>query len=284
LKPGPRRRYLSRRQRNIALSFFRRYQGPNGGRMLDNLFEIKYLTKHFGPVKAVEKVSFSIHSGETLAVVGESGSGKTTLGRLLLRLLEPTDGLVFYEGKNLFGLRPFEMKEVRREAQIIFQDPYTSLDPRMRVGHIVAEPLVVHGMARGKQLAKKVHEMLDLVKLPSSYSERFPHELSGGERQRVGIARALATGPKFIVADEPVSALDVTVASQILELLNELKTRLKLTMLFISHDLMVVQNICDRVLVMKSGKIVEEGGSERIFTAPGDPYTKLLLDSTPKIP
>lgn len=248
--------------------------------MSNKLFTVRSLIKYFGAVKAVDDVTFDIIEGETLALVGESGSGKTTLGRLLLRLIEPDSGFVFYEGKNIYGLKPREMRDGRREMQIIFQDPYTSLNPRMRVGEIISEPLLIHKM----NSAGKVSEMLELVHLPTDLASRFPHELSGGERQRVGIARALATDPKFIVADEPVSSLDVTVQAEIMKLLAELKQKLGLTMLFISHDLMLVQNIADRVLVMQNGKIVEEGYSEQIFTKPFNAYTKLLLASTPKVP
>jgi peptide/nickel transport system ATP-binding protein len=251
--------------------------------MNNKLFQIRSLSKHFGPVRAVDDVSFDVNAGETLAVVGESGSGKTTLGRLMLRLLDPTSGSISYNGQDLLGYKPSEMRDVRREMQIIFQDPYTSLDPRMRIGSIIGEPLVVHKLAEGDELRRRVRELLELVRLPVDFGNRFPHELSGGERQRVGIARALATDPKFIVADEPVSSLDVTVQAQVLELLRDLRSRLNLTMLFISHDLMVVQNICDRVLVMRSGRVVEEGAAEKIFTSPVHPYTKLLLESTPKI-
>ncbi len=251
--------------------------------MGETLFEVRSLSKRFGDVRAVDDVGFDVRSGETIAVVGESGSGKTTLGRLLLRLLDPTSGSISYNGRDLLSMRREDLRNLRKQMQIVFQDPYTSLDPRVRIGFIIGEPLVVHRMARGEGLRKRVRELLELVRLPAEYENRFPHELSGGERQRVGIARAIATGPRFLVADEPVSSLDVTVAAQVLELLRDLKKRFDLTMLFISHDLTVVQNMCDRVLVMKSGKIVEEGDAEKIFTSPGHPYTRLLLESTPKI-
>ncbi len=246
--------------------------------------QIKSLCKNFGPVRAVDNVSFDIFGGEILALVGESGSGKTTLGRLLLRLIEADNGLVFFENRSVFGLKPGELRKMREEMQIIFQDPYTSLDPRMRIGSIISEPLVIHKLAKGEGLRIRIKELLELVHLPESFADRFPHELSGGERQRVGIARALATNPKFIVADEPVSSLDVTVSAQILNLMMELKTKLNLTVLFISHDLMVVQNIADRVLVMQNGRIVEEDWAEQIFTKPANPYTKLLLQSIPSLP
>jgi ABC-type glutathione transport system ATPase component len=252
--------------------------------MPDKLFQIRSLSKHFGPVRAVDDVSFDIYSGETLALVGESGSGKTTLGRLILNLIEPTAGEALYNSENIYDMKSDELRGVREEAQIIFQDPYTSLNPRMRIGSIIGEPLVVHKLSSGEDLISKVSELLELVHLPRDFAERFPHELSGGERQRVGVARALATNPKFIVADEPVSSLDVTVQARILELLLELKSKLNLTMLFISHDLMVVQNLCDRVLVMKNGKIVEKGSAKQVFTKPVHSYTELLLESTPRIP
>jgi len=235
--------------------------------MTEAMVRVDSLSRHFGLTRAVDDVSFEIRTGETLALVGESGSGKTTLGRLLLRLIEPTSGSITYN-----------MACGRRETQIIFQDPYTSLDPKMKIGDIVSEPLVVHGIKRD------VSGLLELVELPAGFADRYPHELSGGERQRVGIARALATDPAFIVADEPVSSLDVTVQARILKLMLGLKTKFNLTMLFISHDLMVVQNLADRVLVMKSGKIVEEGPGRDIFTRPSNSYTRLLLESTPRVP
>ncbi len=251
--------------------------------MPDSLFQIRSLSKYFGPVKAVDDVSFNIIRGEILALVGESGSGKTTLGRLILQLITPTSGSVLYKGENIFEMKKEALRQLRRELQIVFQDPYTSLNPRMKVQGIIGEPLQVHSIASGEGLKKRVLELLELVGLPADFTERFPHELSGGERQRVGIARALATDPKFIVADEPVSSLDVTVQAQILKLLVQLKSRLNLTILFIAHDLMVIQNLCDRVMVMKGGKIVEMGGAEQVFTKSSHPYTKLLLESTPRI-
>jgi ABC-type glutathione transport system ATPase component len=252
--------------------------------MSAKLFQIKSLIKHFGAVRAVDDVSFDIYEGEVLALVGESGSGKTTLGRLILRLIEPTSGLAFYEGKNIFGLSKSEMRGARREMQVIFQDPYTSLDPRMKVGSMIGEPLVVHRLLEGESLKKRVIELLEMVRLPADFADRFPHELSGGERQRVGIARALATGPKFLVLDEPVSSLDMIVQAQIIRLLLDLRARLNLTMLFIAHDLMLVSSIADKVIVMQSGKIVENSTAREVFLAPSHPYTRLLLESAPKIP
>lgn len=248
-----------------------------------NLIEVKKLTKLFGNIKAVDNITFDIQKGEILGLVGESGSGKTTTGRILLRLISPTSGKVNYSGKNIFELKGIELKKFREQAQIIFQDPYTSLNPRMRVGETIAEPLIIHRSIEKDKIQKRIGELLSLVHLPEAYSHRYPHELSGGERQRVGIARALATNPKFIVADEPVSSLDVTVQAEILKLLQELKSKLGLTILFIAHDLMVVQNLCDRVIVMEKGKIVETGDTEKVFCRPANPYTKILLESIPHI-
>lgn len=251
--------------------------------MTENLLKAESLTKYFGPLKAVDSVSFGIKEGEILALVGESGSGKTTLGRMLLNLIRPTSGRALYRGENIFEMGSERLRKLRQDIQIIFQDPYTSLNPRMKVGTIIGEPLVIHGLAKGEELRRRIKDLLDIVNLPADFAGRFPHELSGGERQRVGIARALATNPKFIVADEPVSSLDVTVSSQIIKLLLELKNKLNLTMLFIAHDLMIVQNVADRVIVMQKGKIVEEDWAEQIFTKPDHPYTRLLLGSVPRI-
>jgi len=247
------------------------------------LFKVKNLTKIFGSIKAVDDVSFNIMKGEILGLVGESGSGKTTTGRILLRLISPTSGTVKYSGKDIFELKNEELKKFREEAQVIFQDPYTSLNPRMRVGETIGEPVLIHNLVEKDKIKERIGELLNLVHLPAYYSQRYPHELSGGERQRVGIARALATNPKFLVADEPVSSLDVTVQAEILKLLLELKTKLGLTILFIAHDLMIVQNLCDRVAVMQKGKLVEKGVTEKIFCHPTHPYTKILLESIPQI-
>ena len=247
------------------------------------MFKVKNLTKIFGSIKAVDDVSFNIMKGEILGLVGESGSGKTTTGRILLRLISPTSGTVKYSGKDIFELKNEELKKFREEAQVIFQDPYTSLNPRMRVGETIGEPVLIHNLVEKDKIKERIGELLNLVHLPAYYSQRYPHELSGGERQRVGIARALATNPKFLVADEPVSSLDVTVQAEILKLLLELKTKLGLTILFIAHDLMIVQNLCDRVAVMQKGKLVEKGVTEKIFCHPTHPYTKILLESIPQI-
>jgi oligopeptide/dipeptide ABC transporter ATP-binding protein len=233
-------------------------------------------------VHAVESVSLAIEAGETLGLVGESGCGKSTLGRLLLRLLEPTAGDVVFDGRSLGGVPPAEMRALRREMQVVFQDPYGSLNPRMRVADIVAEGLVIHRLGTRTERAARVAELLALVGLPPDAARRYPHEFSGGQRQRIGIARALAVGPRFIVADEPVSALDVSIQAQIVNLLQDLRRRLGLTMLFISHDLRVVRHVSDRVAIMYLGRIVELGTRDQIFTAARHPYTRALLAAVPR--
>jgi len=235
-----------------------------------------------GAVHAVESVSLAIPPGETLGLVGESGCGKSTLGRLLLRLLEPTAGDVLFDGRSLAGLPPAAMRALRREMQVVFQDPYGSLNPRMRVADIVAEGLVIHRLGTRAERDARVAELLALVGLPPDAARRYPHEFSGGQRQRIGIARALAVGPRFVVADEPVSALDVSIQAQIVNLLQDLRRRLGLTMLFISHDLRVVRHVSDRVAIMYLGRIVEIGPRDRIFAAPRHPYTKALLAAVPR--
>ena len=236
-----------------------------------------------GEVRAVDDVSLTIEVGETLALVGESGSGKSTLGRLVLRLIEPTSGKILFEGHDLLAATHSELRRARREMQIIFQDPFGSLDPRLRVGEIVAEPLVIHENLSREEKRTRVAELLRAVGMDESAGNRFPHEFSGGQRQRIGIARALALRPKFIVADEPVSALDVSVGAQIVNLLAQLQREFKLTYLFISHSMPVVRYLATRIAVMHRGKIVETGSTEQITERPEHPYTKTLLEATPEI-
>jgi len=237
-----------------------------------------------GEVRAVDDVSLDIHAGETLGLVGESGSGKSTLGRLMLRLIEPTSGSIRFEGRDLLGASRGEMRRLRRDLQIIFQDPFASLDPRFRVEEIIAEPLIIHGGGHGRDgIRGRVVELLRAVGLDESILRRFPHEFSGGQRQRIGIARALAVRPKFIVADEPVSALDVSAGAQIVNLLAQLQRDFGLTYLFISHSMPVVRYLSTRIAVMYRGKIVEVGATEQITERPQHPYTRSLLEATPEI-
>jgi oligopeptide transport system ATP-binding protein len=237
--------------------------------------------RNVGEVKAVDGVSFEIPEGKTLGLVGESGSGKSTTGFCILQLIKPTSGSVRFMGKELTELPRGELRKLRREMQIVFQDPYSSLNPRMTVGSIVAEPLVVHGIgSRGSRRAR-VRELLDVVGFDPTYTNRYPHEFSGGQRQRIGIARALALGPKLIVCDEPVSALDVSIQAQILNLLKDLQGEFGLTYLFIAHDLAVVRSMSDRIAVMQAGKLVEEGPAEEVYETPKQDYTKKLLTSVP---
>lgn len=259
--------------------------------MAENLLEVKNLAKHFprkggmfststDVIKAVDDVSFSIASGEVLGLVGESGSGKSTTGRLILRLLEPTAGQVLYKGENILGKKGAQLRELRKQIQIVFQDPYGAFNPRMTVSAIIGEALELRGIAP-RQRAGMVAEYLELVQLPANVAHRYPHEFSGGQRQRIGIARALAVEPTFIVADEPVSALDVSTQAEIVNLLLDLQQKFNLTMLFISHDLSVVKVLCDRVAVMNSGKIVELAPSDQLFSNPQQPYTRELLAAIP---
>ncbi len=236
-----------------------------------------------GEVRAVDDVSLTIEAGETLGIIGESGSGKSTLGRLILRLIEPTSGEIFYGGRNLLAANHSQLRELRRDMQIIFQDPFGSLDPRMRVAEIIEEPLVIHESLSGPARKTRVAELLKAVGLDSSAIVRFPHEFSGGQRQRIVIARALALRPKFIVADEPVSALDVSVGAQIVNLLAQLQREFGLTYLFISHSMPTVRYFATRIAVMHKGKIVEMGSTEQITERPRDAYTQSLLAATPEI-
>ena len=239
------------------------------------------LQKKTGEVKAVDDISFFIRKGETLGLVGESGCGKTTTGRSILKLEEPTSGNVIFEGKNLIKMKGEPLRKMRAHMQPIFQDPFASLNPRMKTEDIISEPLVVHNLSKGNELTKRVEELLDMVGLAPQMAERYPHEFSGGQRQRIGIARALAANPSFIVCDEAVSALDVSIQGQIIKLLIKLREELNLTYLFISHDLSVVRHISDRVAVMYLGKIVEITTSDQLYQNPQHPYTISLLSAVP---
>ncbi|MFZ9913826.1 MAG: ABC transporter ATP-binding protein [Phycisphaerales bacterium] len=240
------------------------------------------LQRTVGHVKAVDDVSFHVRRGETLGLVGESGCGKTTVGRTLLRLIPNSGGDVRFDGKDVFGASALDMRRLRREMQIIFQDPGGSLNPRMRVGRIVGEPLEVHGLASGDELRTRVEELLVRCGLWKQAADRYPHEFSGGQRQRIGIARALALQPRLIVCDEPTSALDVSIQSQILNLLSDLQDEMGLSYLFISHDMAVIHHICDRIAVMYNGKIVEEGTRDEIINSPKHEYTQALLSAVPE--
>ena len=232
-------------------------------------------------VRAVDHVSFSIEEGETFGLVGESGSGKTTTGRCILRLIEPTSGEVRFRDEDVLSFSRARLRQARRDMQIVFQDPFSSLNPRMRVGSIVEEPLIIHRIGDRQQRKARVAELFELVGLDPSQLTRYPHQFSGGQRQRIGLARALALNPSLIIADEPVSALDVSVQAQVINLLMDLQAQLKLTYLFIAHDLRLVRHICSRVAVMYLGKIVEMGDTEAIFAAPAHPYTRALLSAIP---
>ena len=255
------------------------------------LVEVSRLVKHFAraaglfragtPVQAVDDVSFSIDEGETFGLVGESGSGKTTTGRCILRLVEPTSGAVRFRGQDVLAYSRRQMRAARRDMQIVFQDPYSSLNPRMRARQIVEEPLIIHGLGNRITRRDRVAELFHLVGLDPAHLERYPHQFSGGQRQRIGLARALALSPSFVILDEPVSALDVSVQAQVVNLLMDLQQRLKLTYLFIAHDLRLVEHICSRVAVMYLGQIVEIGPTASIFAGPQHAYTRALLSAIP---
>ena len=261
--------------------------------MSEALLEVRDLVKHFpvgggflarseGAVRAIDGISFTLRRGETLGLVGESGCGKTTTGRCILRLERPTSGQILFEGTDVASRSERELREMRRHMQVIFQDPYSSLNPRMTIGQIIAEPLKVHRIVTSKSgRAERVRELLSQVGLLPQHAERYPHQLSGGQRQRVGIARALAMEPSLIICDEPVSALDVSIQAQIINLLEELQSKLGLTYLFIAHDLSVVRHISDRVVVMYLGKIVEVADRNALYEAPVHPYTRALLSAVP---
>lgn len=255
------------------------------------LVEVRRLTKHFGRggglfaakaiVRAVDDVSFDIEEGETFGLVGESGSGKSTTGRCMLRLIEPTSGEVRFRGDDVMTFDRRRLRAARREMQMVFQDPYSSLNPRMRVADIIEEPLIIHRIGSRHERRDQIAELLRLVGLDPSHAGRYPHEFSGGQRQRIGMARALALRPSFIIADEPVSALDVSIQAQVINLLLDLQEQLKLTYLFIAHDLRLVRHICSRTAVMYLGKIVESGKTNSIFANPQHPYTRALLSAMP---
>jgi len=255
------------------------------------LLEVRHLVKHFvrkeglwrspSVVKAVDDVSFSVEEGEMFGLVGESGSGKSTIGRCILRLVEPSSGEVHFRGENVLQFPRARMRQARRDMQIVFQDPYSSLNPRMRAGDIVEEPLIIHRIGSKAERRERVADLFQLVGLDPDHLTRYPHEFSGGQRQRVGIARALALNPALIIADEAVSALDVSIQAQVILLMLELKVRLKLTYLFIAHDLRLVEHVCGRVAVMYLGRIVEIGDTPALFANPTHPYTRALLSAVP---
>lgn len=259
-----------------------------------NILEVSGIKKYFpikkglllrvvGQVKAVDDVSFNVKEGETLGLVGESGCGKSTLGRTLIRLYEPTAGQIQFKNKDFLKTSGENLRKMRKEMQMIFQDPYASLDPRMTVGQILSQPFEIHGLLGSKERHEKVKELLEIVGLKAAHTNRYPHEFSGGQRQRICIARAIALNPQLIIADEPVSALDVSVQAQILNLMKDLQERLNLTYVFISHDLSVIEHLCDRIAVMYLGKIVEIAPRDELFANPQHPYTQALIAAIPRV-
>jgi oligopeptide transport system ATP-binding protein len=241
------------------------------------------LSHKIGDIKAVDRVSFEVYAGETLGLVGESGCGKTTTGRVILKLVEPSGGQIIYNNRDITHLNKQAMAPLRRDLQIIFQDPYASLNPRLTVGEAIGEPLVAHGMASRSEAKERVLDLLRIVGLASFHYNRYPHEFSGGQRQRVGIARSLVMNPKFVVADEPVSALDVSIRAQIINLLQHIQAEFQLTFLFISHDLGVVRHLSDRVVVMYLGRLAEMAATDQLFAEPKHPYTQALLSAVPSV-
>jgi oligopeptide transport system ATP-binding protein len=277
----------------VATATFEKARSTATAESGKNLLQVKELTMHFpltqgiifqrqvGAVRAVDGVDFFVEKGETLGLVGESGCGKSTTGRAILQLYKPSKGSVRFDGTELTTLGGEQMRKMRRRMQMIFQDPYASLNPRMTVGNIIGEPLEVHDLARGRAKTERVQELLRIVGLNPYFTNRYPHEFSGGQRQRIGVARALAVEPEFIVADEPISALDVSIQAQIINLLEELQSKFQLTYLFIAHDLSVVRHISDRVAVMYLGKIVELADRQELYEKPLHPYTQALLSAVP---
>ncbi|WP_017473599.1 ABC transporter ATP-binding protein [Amphibacillus jilinensis] len=261
---------------------------------METLLEVNGLKKHFPvsnpipfkkstqSVKAVDGVNFDVYQGETLGIVGESGCGKSTMARLVNQLIKPTDGSVIFKKQNLIDMPAEKLRQMRQKIQMVFQDPYASLDPRLKVGELIAEPLVIHQIGDRTSQKQRVEELLEIVGLNKRYADRYPHEFSGGQRQRINIARALTLNPELVICDEPVSALDVSVQAQVINLLNKLQQDFKLTYIFISHDLNVVRYMCDRIAVMYLGRIVEIGTFEEIYANPQHPYTKALFSAIPK--
>ena len=269
---------------NVKKHFEQKVAWPKDAEVSPGQRLVRAVTRMKAYVRAVDEVTLDIRDGETLGLVGESGCGKSTLGRTILRLLDPTGGTIKFEGKDITHRSPAEMRPIRRRMQIIFQDPYASLNPRMTVGRTIAEPVDIHGLAKTPtERADRVASLLEKVGLRPDAAQRYPHEFSGGQRQRIGIARALAVSPKFIVCDEPISALDVSIQAQIVNLLQDLQRDEQLTYLFISHDLNIVRHICDRVAVMYLGRVVELAAAKELYHSPKHPYSKALLSAVPKV-